>query len=236
MDKKFAFTLAELMITFAIIGVLTAILIPSLFKSTPNEEILKAKKAFNTFSRAMENLTNSGVYTDNGGILTSTSFVSDADSQEQFFCNNLIDTINVKKADCTKNKVEDAIQDKVSSNCDLASGSPTYVCAKLTSEGKNVDLPQLQKDLDTVCKNWKATVGTDYNFATTDNVLWGIQLNDFANNSTVVMGGLTLPAFYNVVCFSTDGLKLDDNVFGIGVRKDGKIIASEALQNILDAE
>lgn len=237
MNKIKAFTLAELMITFAIIGVLTAILIPALFKSTPDEQILKAKKAYNTFSRAIESLTNSGVYSDNGGLLTSTSFVSDADGQKQFFCNNLVDLINVKKSDCTKNIVETSIKDKITSNCsNLPADGSVYVCAKLDTTTNTVDLAQVQKDIDSVCKNWKANVGTDYNFATSDNVLWGVQLNDFSNNTMLNSGGMTTPAFYNVVCFSTDQLKSNDAIYGIGVRRDGKIIASEALQAVLDAD
>ena len=55
LNKNFrAFTLAEIMIVFTVIGILTAILLPTLFQSAPDQEELKAKKAFNTISRAVD--------------------------------------------------------------------------------------------------------------------------------------------------------------------------------------
>ena len=94
-NKKSAFTLAEIMIVFTVIGVLTAILVPALFTASPDQEKLRAKKAFNTLTRAVESLTNSGPYDTNGGILTSTSYATDADDRNAFFWNNLPGILNV---------------------------------------------------------------------------------------------------------------------------------------------
>lgn len=53
--SKFAFTLAEVLITLAIIGVVAAITIPSVMQSTQNAEtIAKVKKAYATFSLAFQ--------------------------------------------------------------------------------------------------------------------------------------------------------------------------------------
>ena len=44
MTKKNAFTLAEILIVLVIIGVLTMILLPMAFQSSPDEEVIKFKK------------------------------------------------------------------------------------------------------------------------------------------------------------------------------------------------
>ena len=125
LNKK-AFTLAELMLVFTAIGILSAILMPILFSATPDKAALKAKKAYNTFARGVENLVNEEPYSAHGGTFKVSEFpeyanlnfscepgehnsckVSDfsADSVREasaFFCNNLANILNVKYADCLK--------------------------------------------------------------------------------------------------------------------------------------
>ena len=46
---KKGFTLAEILIVLVIIGVLTMILLPVAFQSSPDEQVMKFKKGYNTY-------------------------------------------------------------------------------------------------------------------------------------------------------------------------------------------
>ena len=45
-DKNKAFTLAEVMVVLTVIGILTAILLPSALHSTPDKNVMKFKKSY----------------------------------------------------------------------------------------------------------------------------------------------------------------------------------------------
>ena len=53
-NKKWAFTLAEVLITLAIIGVVSALTVPTVIKSTQEQQArAKVKKNFSVLSRAL---------------------------------------------------------------------------------------------------------------------------------------------------------------------------------------
>lgn len=232
MIKKEAFTLAEVMVVFVVIGVMTAILIPGLFAAAPEQELLKAKKAYNTLSRAVEHMTNSGPYDTNEGILDSTSFVSDTNARNRFFCNNLSEILNVKKVDCTLDKVSPA------SSTSCGSTSSKALC--MTVKDSKLDYQTLQASIDATCDSWykdsSVTSSAGHNFVTADNVLWGVQLTDFTNTTTVSVDGITSPAFYGIVCFDTAKHTKSDRVYGMGVRRDGKVLPGTRLQTLIEDE
>lgn len=58
MKIKNGFTLAEILITLAIIGVISALVLPSLINSTPNREQIMLKKAYYLASRNINELIN----------------------------------------------------------------------------------------------------------------------------------------------------------------------------------
>lgn len=60
--KKFAFTVAELMIVLTVIGILSAILLPAAFNTTPDQNIIKFKKANTTLATVIRELSSSGQY------------------------------------------------------------------------------------------------------------------------------------------------------------------------------
>lgn len=63
--KKKGFTLSETLVALAIMGVLAATLLPTIQKSLPNKNRVMMKKAFNTVSQSISNLTNdTTVYPD----------------------------------------------------------------------------------------------------------------------------------------------------------------------------
>ena len=63
------FTLAEVLVTLGIIGVLSALVLPSLMHSVPNKEMIMYKKAFYLLSRNVNELINDeDFYPDNPNI------------------------------------------------------------------------------------------------------------------------------------------------------------------------
>lgn len=238
--KKSAFTLAEIMIVFTVIGVLTAILVPALFTASPDQEKLRAKKAFNTLTRAVENLTNAGPYDVNDGMLVSTSYTTDKDERNSFFCNNLAEVLNVKKVDCT----EDAVNAGMTSTANCAAfttdAERKRLCLKEGTKANVPDTEALQNELDSNCiaafYDGDAPKDVEFNFVTSDGIMWGVQRTDFSQNETIVLNGVSSPAFYNLICIDVDSHKRPEYIYGAGIRRDGKIIVGTKLQEILSED
>ena len=97
---KKAFTLAEVLITLTVIGIITAVIIPVAIHSKPDENIMKFKKAHNTLYQVISTLINSDEYYLDGdlGAKPDGSIVDSA----TYFCETFSDVITVKKANCTK--------------------------------------------------------------------------------------------------------------------------------------
>ncbi len=242
LDRKKAFTITELMIVFLLIGVLSAILIPALLNASPDHHKLKAKKAYNTITRAVEYLLNSGVYSHSDGNFVSTTFgLDDADDINQFFCNNLAETLNVKESDCTQDTINTLVGQKPSNKCSgkdysfaTDNDKRKGICIQSTSSNTRLDMATFQSDIDTICT--ATTKDTTPNFKTADGVLWYVQNTDFSYNKNVVVSGITSPSFYNVVCFTTDDKLKDEYKFGLAIRRDGKMIVGTKLQTLLDED
>ncbi len=84
---KFAFTLAEVLITLGIIGVVAAMTIPTLMKNTQDTELKTAwKKEYSVLSQAFLEIA-----TDNGGDLTGAF-----DNGDGTFASNDRDTLRDK--------------------------------------------------------------------------------------------------------------------------------------------
>lgn len=267
LNKNFrAFTLAEIMIVFTVIGILTAILLPTLFQSAPDQEELKAKKAFNTISRAVDNLTNSSTYELTGGILESTQYISNTDAagnavadaslmRDSFFCSNLANMLNVKSANCTLDFVNRAVATSMDNDYMCAEDYETTthnnsspVCIYKNNAGNaeidadDIDFDGFQNALDNVCEQYfynaydQGDPENGYNFITSDGVYWGVQLTNFSNRETVTVDGVQTPLNYGVICFNTDRGQTSDYTFGVAIRRDGKILIGTKLQNILDED
>ena len=92
---KKGFTLAEIMIVLAVIGVLTAILLPVAINSTPNENVMKFKKGHNVLLSAIRELVNSDKYYLDGdlGRKPDGSYVISS----SYFCDTLAELINTQE-------------------------------------------------------------------------------------------------------------------------------------------
>ncbi|MCD8025283.1 MAG: type II secretion system GspH family protein [Candidatus Gastranaerophilales bacterium] len=245
MHKK-GFTLAEVLIALVVVGVLSAILIPTLITAAPDEELLRAKKAYNTLVRALEYLTNSGPYDVTNGNLDATAYIRGTTStnktqRKRFLCNNLAEVLNTKSADCTKTN---NIHNKITNSCtssyttDDTNGNPLCIKTTTGSSGTALDYDTLRDTLDSVCENTYSGYSTGLNaqIETTDNILWSVQNTNFSNYSTVTIDGISVPSFYGVICIDTGKSTSSDYVFGMGVRRDGRVITGTKLQELLEED
>lgn len=69
---KKAFTIAEILMTLGIIGVLASITLGMLSKTNPNSDALMFRKAYNTTTNAIYSILQSGAYYEDG-VLSDTS-------------------------------------------------------------------------------------------------------------------------------------------------------------------
>ncbi len=103
---KYAFTLAEIMIVLTIIGILSAILLPVMFQSAPNENVMKFKKGHNTLLTSIRELVNSDEYYLNGelGIKADGTILDGShDGDFTYLCETLSEIINHKSKNCSEN-------------------------------------------------------------------------------------------------------------------------------------
>ncbi len=97
---KKAFTLAEVMITLTVIGIITAVIIPVAIQSKPNENILKFKKAHNTLYQTIQILINSDKYYLDGDLGIRADGVQLAGKYDEYFCSTVADVLSAKKISC----------------------------------------------------------------------------------------------------------------------------------------
>lgn len=95
-DKN-AFTLAEIMIVLTVIGIVTAVLLPSAFHSTPDENIMKFKKANNIFQQVVKEMVTSDLYYKNGDLGLK---VDGTPAGKTYFCNTFANIVSTKSKAC----------------------------------------------------------------------------------------------------------------------------------------
>ena len=98
--KNKAFTLAEIMVVLCVIGVIAAIVLPVAFKSSPDEDILKFKRANQNFYTAIRELINSEDYFAHGDLgkrATGILITGKNDGDELYMCEALAKVLNAKQ-------------------------------------------------------------------------------------------------------------------------------------------
>ena len=106
--KKHAFTLAEILIVLVIIGVLTMILLPMAFQSSPDEKVMKFKKGYNTLNTVIKELVTSDKYYQNGDLGTrANGILIDRTHKGDFtyFCETFADVISTKSVNCSEDSL-----------------------------------------------------------------------------------------------------------------------------------
>lgn len=220
---KKAFTLAEILIVLVIIGVLTAILLPIAFQSSPDENVMKFKKANNTLGTIIRELTSSERYYKNGDLGTKadgTLLIADA-KYYTYFCETIAEIVTIK-----------------SKNCSEVAGANPYVEISATEDTATYTKPSdAKKQLDSYCKAQAATVGAE--IVTPDDVVWyqTSPQSTFGKYNTGTTRLYSQPdstinypdengfdRVYKVFCIDIDGINKGEDPFGYGIRVDGKIL------------
>lgn len=101
---KKAFTLAEIMIVSMVIGILTAILLPSARNAIPNEDVMKFKNAHNVLYAAIRELVNSDKYYLGGdlGVKPDSTLIDGTHTGDvTYLCQTLSDVLNIKSVNCS---------------------------------------------------------------------------------------------------------------------------------------
>ena len=242
MFKK-AFTLAEILIVLVIIGVLTMILLPVAFQSSPDEDVMKFKKAHNTLFNVIKELVSSDAYYKDGdlGIKIDGSLIDGSHKEDvEYFCKTIADTINAKEVNCAKQNSKDAgwidaqMYSGVADNMEDAFDKRCK--EKLESSNEIV----LADGVVFYQTNPSLTFGINNNSNTIKEIL-DTPDGEYPNTRLMTIqdddGFLRM---YKEYCIDIDGINKGEDPFGYGIRTDGKIYigkkASEWLNKSIQKE
>ncbi len=250
--KNKAFTLAEVMITLTVIGIITAVIIPVAINSKPDENIMKFKKAHNTLYKTISELINSDKYYLDGklnkkpdGTIIRGSFHLDngeycggiplgTDDDVKYFCKTFSDILATKKVNCSTAKTaENSLYTFVAVN-----DFPTKQWHKTQADAK--------KWFDQTCLDMAGAVGPEIvttddiifyqvNPAATFGVCWGPRYNGDDERCLFDKADLYFqkksdsdyvesPDYFKFFCIDIDGINKGEDPFGYGIRVDGKIM------------
>ena len=243
---KKAFTLAEIMIALTVIGVITSILLPVAFQTTPDENIMKFKKGNATLAKVVNELVSSGEYYKIGDLgtkkddtrLKGTKSESDTgtDATVKYFCESMAELMNIKSKNC-KNEAGDT--------------SDIFVCVSGT--GGNCTsvktIAQAQAQLDTTCKSEDAKkVGEE--IVLSDGIIFyqaspQITFGVYDSENTRLFSPTGAEAItyhdefgfdaaYKIICMDVDGINKGEEPFGYGIRADGKILVGSRAQQWIE--
>ncbi len=228
-NKKLkGFTLAELMIVLAVLAVIAAVLMPTVFNSMPDENRLKFKKGYYTLKRTIDALVNSDAYQNTGGkfveLLDSTDdkptfagVLEDGDDGSKYFCVQFSEMLNSTETQC-----EQYLDT-------LKSGVIATNFEATTFSGGDID----SKCADVFLQGSNETV----NIKTQDGIYWAMPLDNFSgvknsNQMKNITNYNTIPAYYAVICMDVDG-KGGEKSYGFGIRRDGKVVAGQRAKELL---
>jgi len=215
-----AFTLAEVMIVLAIIGILVAILLPTAQNLTPDEALMKFQKNNTNLASAIRNLTNSEEYFYNG------DFGLDRDNnpitEPKYFCGALAEILTYKKINCS--------EDNLGYNSSALANLPDILTMEI--DGENItDIA------DCMCKN-NLTSGEEI-ILNDGTIIYTI--NPYYHFGSLVDGSdkrlfnlCSEEKRYKYICMDIDGLDKGEDPFGYALRADGKMIYGSRAQAWID--
>ena len=151
MKKNVAFTLAEMMITLLIIGIVATMMITNLMDASPDENALMYKKAFYSISEIISSLTNDSTKFPDGENMFKAEITTETgitDPQE-YFCTEVANGLNTL-GDISCDEERDGNTNISGDNYDFKLANGTLV-AGLNQEFTDEDGKSITPDTITIC-------------------------------------------------------------------------------------
>lgn len=259
---KKAFTLAEVLITITVIGIISAIILPVALHSRPDENIMKFKKAHNTLYQVINSLISSEKYYCNGDLGKKSdceTFVGGDDNE--YFCHSVADLLSTKEVNCYK-------EERYSKGIRLLSNENLRSIAtgdKLVRTVTPQTIAATKEYFDTSCIEMAKTMGEEIKtpdgivYYSADTTGFGSQKVTPTDNNglseTIRIRYFTEPnefpanyadedgfdISYKIYCIDIDGIPANATTtdcknecpFGYGIRADGKILPGKRAEEWL---
>ena len=247
--KQKAFTLAEIMIVLMVIGILTAILLPSARNAMPNEDVMKFKKGHNALHGAIRELVTSDKYYLDGDLgikADGTQLGSTVAESRPYFCETLAEILNAKEKQCFDSDITNQ-SITILNNGGAFSGltafrdgekNGTAVTQETLAYSKNIVDSACKSNISKgICKQIVALDGIWY-YDNSPGVTFGIYndgVRHFSSPNThpaSIRDNNGFDTAYKIVCMDVDGIPenatkndcINECPFGYGIRADGKIL------------
>ena len=218
---KKAFTLAEIMIVLMVIGLLTAILLPSARNAMPNKDLMKFKKAHETLHNTFIELVNSDKYYLNGdlGIKINGDLIDGThEGDSTYLCETFSDLIKTKNVSCKEY------------------GTKTTYVSSSVAYPFDIWCRNLQKNdcSHNIVSQIKSIDGTTF-FEANSFMSFGSSLDgSTARHYTSERSATGFYYVYKGFCMDIDEWCKGEDPFGYGIRVDGKILNSDKANEWLE--
>lgn len=168
MKRIFAFTIAEVMISLTIIGIISAVILPAAMHSKPDDNVMKFKKAHNTLFQVVSKLISSDKYYYHGDLGLRPSDNPDKEYEYvkgSYFCKSFADAVSVKNIACNREAAGGNV-DGFYFSCNLSfdgAGNPA-TCSKV----------DIETELDNLCDDVQTSMSANENIGviTTDDTVF----------------------------------------------------------------
>ena len=233
---KKGFTLAEVLIVLTVIGVITAMILPTAFQSTPDENVIKFQKANSLLYQVVNDLVTSGKYYCNGDLGLKTPDCTLV-SAKDYFCKTFADSMSTKSVNCRTTDAGNVTFILLTNELTSAyTGQTAPLKLNVTEETINAS----KKSMDTVCNSAKGGLEVGDEIITTEGVVFyesrpsAFGYAGLAGNTRTLSPPDQMPAnignqqgmdiVYKIICIDVDGRNKGEPPFGYGIRADGKIM------------
>jgi len=163
-----AFTLAELMITVVIIGILATMMLTNLMSVKPDENALLYKKAFYSMSEAISALTNDSTKFPEGVFDSKITTETGITDIEEYFCTEVANALNTLGViSCATERNGNTNIDPTDGNYDFKLSNGTLV-AGLNHAFDDEDRKAITPDTLTICVDVNGAAGPNAGCAEAD--------------------------------------------------------------------
>ncbi len=241
---KKAFTLAEVMITLVVVGIITAVIIPVAINSKPNENIMKFKKAHNTLYQIIQTLITSDKYYLNGdlGMKPDGSLVNSA----TYFCETIADNVTAKKVQCSNilaEEINSVVTWHVNTGWNWAQASSDSLTSYLDLQCKTYIQSGEEIVLSDGVVIYEVSPAAHFGVFTCNHKLYltkeeanrnNCYLRAFSDTNAHSLRSSDFDTVYKPICIDIDGINKGEDPFGYGIRVDGKILAGKRAADWLE--